>query len=464
MPAATQQQQPSQLAQFKDFLGYLATVKGDLSNITAPPFLLSPRSVTEIPATLAERHALFLAPAAEPDPARRALLVLENFLCSLKRQVFAPLDDDPDGDGDGGGAKKPLNAFLGELFLGTFADPDHDGDDRDADGDGGQDSGSSHTQLIAEQVSHHPPVTACHIYNRRALLSSSGYIAQETTFGATSGVTIRQVGHAILRDEGHGESHLLTLPTMVVKGLVTGRPYPDLAGTCYISSSSGYLSTVRFEGGKSGGLWSRGGGGGKNAVHATLVNLRDGDRVLYEVNGSWAGELTVRDASAGAVVHTLRVDAVARAPLRMPPPDRQSPWESRRAWAAVRAGVAAGDFGRVARAKERLEEGQRALREAEQQTEGGAGGGADGDGWPRLFFYRAEKDDEFAVLARGIPDRARPALDLARTAGVWKFVGVDAAERLLQDPASWHPGLEPAGNVTFEGRGADGDESKGSRG
>ncbi|KAI8952179.1 hypothetical protein F4801DRAFT_542181 [Xylaria longipes] len=74
----------SNLSQLRDFLSYLATIKGDLSNITAPPFVLSPVSVTEIPASWAARHELFQQPTHEADAAARALLVLKNFLCSLK--------------------------------------------------------------------------------------------------------------------------------------------------------------------------------------------------------------------------------------------------------------------------------------------------------------------------------------------------------------------------------------------
>lgn len=44
---------------------------------------------------------------------------------------------------------KPLNPFLGEIFLGEWQD----------------DVGT--TNLVAEQVSHHPPVTVCNVWNDR---------------------------------------------------------------------------------------------------------------------------------------------------------------------------------------------------------------------------------------------------------------------------------------------------------
>lgn len=285
----------SNISQLKDFLSYIATVKGDLSNITAPPSLLSSKSVTEIPASWAERHELFLLPAQEEDPAQRALLVLENYLCSLKRQTLTTTDGDSNS-----GVKKPLNAFLGELFLGRFEGKD-----------------GSTTQLISEQVSHHPPVTACFMYNKNHGISSMGYGAQETTLSPTSGIKVKQIGHSIIRDENHTESHLMTLPKMIIKGLLGGNPYPELEGTCYICSSSGFLTTIEFEGKSSLGI------GTKNSVNARITNVRDKGKVIFEINGQWSSRLAIRDNNR--VLKEFDVDDVPITELRVKPLDEQSP-------------------------------------------------------------------------------------------------------------------------------------------
>lgn len=137
----------SQLSQLKDFLAYLTTIKGDLSNVTAPPFVLAQKSATEFPASWCSHQDLFLAQSTPADAAERALAVLKNFLASLKTQTYA-------GTSEADGAKKPLNAFLGELFLAQFDTP-----------------GQGATRLVSEQVSHHPPVTACYLYNEEAGIS-----------------------------------------------------------------------------------------------------------------------------------------------------------------------------------------------------------------------------------------------------------------------------------------------------
>ena len=121
----------------------IATFKGDLSSLTAPPFLLSPQSMVEFSTYWAEHPSLFVAPSLESDPEKRMLLVLKWFLSTLKHQ-HSPVDEN--------GKKKklkPLNPFLGEIFVGRWCD----------------DAGD--TKLVAEQVSHHPPATAYNCWNDR---------------------------------------------------------------------------------------------------------------------------------------------------------------------------------------------------------------------------------------------------------------------------------------------------------
>ena len=95
--------------------------------MTAPPFILGTTSLTEFSAYWTEHPSIFVAPASEPDPAKRALLVLKWFLSTLKQSYSSRNDKF-------GSEKKPLNPFLGELFLGKWEDA------------------SGTTQLVSEQV------------------------------------------------------------------------------------------------------------------------------------------------------------------------------------------------------------------------------------------------------------------------------------------------------------------------
>ena len=97
------------------FLRSIASFSGDLSSLTAPPFILSSTSLTEFSSYWAEHPSIFVAPAAEKDPEKRALLVLKWFLSTLKQQYASRSEKF-------GNEKKPLNPFLGELFLGKWVD------------------------------------------------------------------------------------------------------------------------------------------------------------------------------------------------------------------------------------------------------------------------------------------------------------------------------------------------------
>lgn len=100
--------------------------------MTAPPFILSTTSLTEYSAYWAEHPATFVAPAKEADPEKRALLVLKWFLTTLHQQYCSRSEKL-------GSEKKPLNPFLGELFIGKWLAS-------------GADSEVGETTLISEQV------------------------------------------------------------------------------------------------------------------------------------------------------------------------------------------------------------------------------------------------------------------------------------------------------------------------
>ena len=378
----------SYLSQLKGFLGNLASVKGDLSNITAPPFILAAKSAIEIPASWSSRHALFLQPASEEDPAKRAFLIAKNYLCSLDQLVSEGSED---------AAKKPLNPFLGELFLGTV-------------GEGGE------TQIVAEQVSHHPPVTACYTYNKKVGICSSGFVRQETSFSPGSGVTIKQTGYAMTEDAKHGERHLMTMPTILVQGLATGRPYPELAGPCYIASSSGFVTKIEFEGKGKLGM------GSKNRVEATIYESEKLNHPLYTIAGQWNGKLTVKDGS-GKKLEEFDVSDIPLSSLHVVPISEQNPWESRRAWQEVVQGIKSEDQDIITQHKNKIEESQRARRADEKEKE---------MEWERMFFFRQNDDKEAKPLHGIIPDAECRAFDPESTAGVWKFVGVEEAEDLIR--------------------------------
>jgi oxysterol-binding protein-related protein 9/10/11 len=129
---------------------------------------------------------LLTAPAKESDPERRAVLVLKWFLSTLKQQYSSRNEKL-------GSEKKPLNPFLGELFLAEWKG---NGENEDL-------------KLVSEQVryvklerillllltsfvhSHHPPVTAYFIGNANNTVQLQGYNGQKASITRSLAITVK---------------------------------------------------------------------------------------------------------------------------------------------------------------------------------------------------------------------------------------------------------------------------------
>jgi hypothetical protein len=360
----------------KEFLASIATIQGDLSNITAPPFVLGEFSTVELPQYWADHPSLFVAPALEKDPEKRALLVLKWFLGSLGNQQYAGRKED--------GVKKPLNAFLGELFLGSWKDE------------------SGETRLVSEQVSHHPPVTACYLWNDKHGIRAEGFTQQEITFSGS--VNIKQKGYAILHIDEYEEDYLIPVPNVKVKGILSGTPYPELISSYSIISSNGIVSEIKFEGKSLLGF----GGGSKNSFEARTYRTIAPKAELYTAKGSWNGEYSIHAVISGQEIEYIDVSAQKSVPITVADRSEQDPWESRRAWGGVIDALQKGDMKGTSDAKSLVEQGQRQMRRDED---------ARGEQWQRVFFRRQERDSIFEKLRTADED----SFIVDAEGGIWKI-------------------------------------------
>lgn len=369
------------------FLKSIASFNGDLSSLTAPPFILSSTSLTEFSSYWCEHPPCFAAPAKESDPEKRSLLVLKWFLSTLKQQYASRSEQY-------GNEKKPLNPFLGELFLGKWED----------------DAGV--TELISEQVSHHPPATAYSITNVPTGTHLEGYNAQKATFSRT--INVKQIGHAVLTvpypDKTQPpETYLITLPSLHIEGLIYGAPFVELNSHSFITSSSGITSKISY----SGKGWLS---GEKNSVTAVVYRGDNEKDVLYNATGVWTKSFSFYKGPAksngpSTLVETYDAASSPGTQLSVAPVDAQHPLESRRAWAKVAAGVAKGDMDVVGLEKGKIEQAQRDMRAKEK---------AESRAWQRRYFTaRGSPDDVLRDLAPkvglGIDG------DADKTGGLWRF-------------------------------------------
>ncbi|KAL7620604.1 Oxysterol binding protein [Parahypoxylon ruwenzoriense] len=358
------------------FIKSVSTFKGDLASLTAPPFLLAPQSIVEYSTYWAEHPSLFISPAKEDHAEKRALRVLQWFISTLKHQ-HASKDEN-------GKRKrmKPLNPFLGEIFLGKWLD----------------NSGTTH--LVTEQVSHHPPATAFKIWNDRHGIKNQleGHVAPKAYFSST--INIDRKGYSIMHIDKYDEHHWISMPKVHVEGIMTFQIVPELSGISYIRSSSGYTSRINY----SSKGWLR---GKSNSFTATLYPSHDEKNSLYVLEGQWSNSYTIRNGK-GEFLDTVDLSSLQRTPLQVEPVEAQHPLESRRAWKHVVDAINANDIFAVGHEKSRIENAQRALRMQEKEA---------GETWERRYFAEAKEDPIAERLSVGGKTKVTDDQDRM----IWKF-------------------------------------------
>lgn len=362
------------------FLKSIASFKGgDLSTLTAPPFILSPTSLSEYSQYWAEHPDLFLAPSFIDKPDSdgtspellRMLAVTKWFISTLKSQYCSRNESM-------GSEKKPLNPFLGELFVGKWENKSN--------------AQLGETVLLSEQVSHHPPITAYTIFNDKNKVKLQGYNQVKASISTTS-LSVKQFGHALLEFENLNEDYLITLPPLHIEGLLVASPFVELESKAYIQSSSGLFCAVEFSGR---GYFS----GKKNSFKARIFKSSEDshhkENALYTITGQWSGQSTISKGKSKRS-EELFYDAVhlKAEHLVVKPIEKQHQLESRRAWQKVAEAIKLGDFDLIHQEKSMLEQAQRELRRDEE---------AKGIDWERRWFkdrdYANEKiDDKFTKLA-----------------------------------------------------------------
>lgn len=350
----------AQKAGWTSFLKSIASFSGDLSSLTAPPFILSPVSLVEFPSYWGEAYTEFAAIAGGKTAEERQLLVTKWFISTLSGQFTRR-------EKETGSEKKPLNPFLGEQFIGKW------------DGPAGE------SVLHTEQVSHHPPVTAYFLENKSQGLSYEGHCAQKTSFSGRT-IVVKQVGHALLRvalPDGNTETYLITLPKLKIEGLWFGMPYVELSDHSYIQASHGLTTTINYSGK---GYFS----GKSHTFSATIGPGPSSASPLYTIEGTWTATSNFVKPSKGGKEGQLFLNAaMERTPITVKDLAEQNEFESRKVWKDTADGIRRGDFEAASLAKTALENAERQKRKDEQ---------ASGTSFQLRLFAKLEDDPEYKSL------------------------------------------------------------------
>ncbi|KAG9345120.1 hypothetical protein JZ751_009663, partial [Albula glossodonta] len=291
----------------------------DLTRVVLPTFILEKRSLLEMYANFMAHPDLFLCITAAVTPEERIVRFVEYYLTSFHEGR------------KGAVAKKPYNPVLGESFHCSWEVPrdrvrppqrTNAGpglrDPARTEPSGADTSGCYRVRFVAEQVSHHPPVSGfyCECQERRMCVNAHVW-TKSKFMGMSIGVSM--VGEGVLCLLEHDEEYVFTLPCAYARSILTV-PWVELGGKVSINcAKSGYSATVTFH--------TKPFYGGK--VHSS-------------------GETKVIDTSKLPVIKK-----------KIRPLERQGLMESRRLWQRVTEALKEGNVDAATEHKHILEERQR---------------------------------------------------------------------------------------------------------
>ncbi|XP_030774063.1 oxysterol-binding protein-related protein 5 isoform X1 [Rhinopithecus roxellana] len=305
----------------------------DLSRVVLPTFVLEPRSFLNKLSDYYYHADLLSRAAVEEDAYSRMKLVLRWYLSGFYKKPK--------------GIKKPYNPILGETFRCCWFHPQTD----------------SHTFYIAEQVSHHPPVSAFHVSNRKDGFCISGSITAKSRFYGNS-LSALLDGKATLTFLNRAEDYTLTMPYAHCKGILYGTMTMELGGKVTIECAKNNLQAeLEFK--------LKPFFGGSTSINQISGKITSGEEVLASLSGHWDRDVFIKEEGSGSTaLFWTPSEEVRRQRLRQHtvPLEEQTELESERLWQHVTRAISKGDQHRATQEKFALEEAQRRRARERQES------------------------------------------------------------------------------------------------
>uniref|UniRef100_A0A8C9WZN4 Oxysterol-binding protein n=1 Tax=Sander lucioperca TaxID=283035 RepID=A0A8C9WZN4_SANLU len=296
----------------------------DLSKVVLPTFILEPRSFLDKLSDYYYHADLLSQAALEESAYGRIKQVLRWYLSGFYKKPK--------------GLKKPYNPILGERFRCCWLHPQTD----------------SCTFYIAEQVSHHPPISAFYVCNRKDGFSISGSILAKSKFYGNSLSAILD-GKARLLFLGRDEEYVITMPYAHCKGILYGTMTLELGGKVTIECEKTKCFTeLEFK--------LKPFLGGSCSVNQISGKIYAGEELLATVDGHWDNEVFIHEKRSGQQetlwnpTSDIRSSRLKRQVVQR---DQQGGFESERLWQHVTSAIMDRDQLRATQEKFVLEEAQR---------------------------------------------------------------------------------------------------------
>uniref|UniRef100_A0A9J7WX35 Oxysterol-binding protein n=1 Tax=Cyprinus carpio carpio TaxID=630221 RepID=A0A9J7WX35_CYPCA len=328
----------------------------DLTRVVLPTFILEKRSLLEMYANFMAHPDVFLAITSGATAEERMIRFVEYYLTAFHEGR------------KGAVAKKPYNPILGESFqcswdvpqdkvrpLRTTSSSPAPAAAHSTQTASNEGLGSYRLRFVAEQVSHHPPVSGFYCECKDRQICVNTHVWTKSKFMGMS-IGVSMVGEGVLHLLEHDEEYVFTLPSAYARSILTV-PWVELGGKVSICcAKSGYSSTVTFH--------TKPFYGGK--VHRVTAEVKHNPTgtIVCKAQGEWNGTLEFTYSSGETkVIDTSKLPVIKK---KIRPLEKQGQYESRRLWQRVTAALKAGDIDAASEHKHQLEEKQR--REGKQRT------------------------------------------------------------------------------------------------
>ncbi|GMR62677.1 hypothetical protein PMAYCL1PPCAC_32872 [Pristionchus mayeri] len=292
----------------------------DLSKVVLPTFILEPRSFLEKLSDYYFHADLLQEASLEDDPHMRMLKVARFYLSGFYKKPK--------------GLKKPYNPILGETFRCCWEHPD-----------------GSTTFYVAEQVSHHPPISSLFVSNRKAGFDVSATILAKSKYYGNS-VSAMMLGKIRIRLLNRGETYTVGLPFANCKGIMIGTMTMELGGQVTIECDrTAYTCLLDFK-------LKPFLGGSMNVMNG---QIKLGKETITEIEGHWDGLIIYRNVNgAKSTLWEATPDTFGRRLQRKEiPVESQGTWESKKLWIKVSEAIQNDDQYKATEEKTVLEGDQR---------------------------------------------------------------------------------------------------------
>ena len=376
--SSSTQPEPQQKSQLMAFLKQLASFTGDLSQLTAPAFLLNGSSLLEYSVHWCDYPQLLYNIPCQESAELRMLAVVKWFMSTLYGSYHERC-------ANGATERKPYNPILGEQFFADWLNGDLNEESQE------KLSQWQRAHLIVEQVSHHPPVSAFHVRcsgSAGDFVTVTGHCGQKTKFSSMA-IKVAQSGHAVLHCDRHDEHYLIKLPELVIRGLLSGQMFLELTGSVDIRCSNGMMVEIEF-------LPKPWFSGDYHSVRGSIYRADSSDATLFSLSGRWVDTVYYREGAAGRPMSSkkkrpssaatdddgdnkvlFKVDLKERPPVTVKPIGDMNSLESKKVWQKVTEALLKEEYDVASQEKNAIEERQRESRKLRQQS---------GEEWQPEFF------------------------------------------------------------------------------